>query len=108
MNENFDYIVVGAGSAGSVLADRLSADGRYSVCILEAGPGGDSFTIRTPGAFAAHMFLKKYNWAFNASPDLTTLSYEVSEALGSIDVVLGKTTADEILNEIFSSFCVGK
>ena len=48
MNENFDYIVVGAGSAGSVLADRLSADGRYSVCILEAGPGGDSFTIRTP------------------------------------------------------------
>ncbi|OAN88011.1 GMC oxidoreductase [Marinobacter sp. EhC06] len=69
MNENFDYIVVGAGSAGSVLADRLSADGRYSICILEAGPGGDSFTIRTPGAFAAHMFLKKYNWAFNARPD---------------------------------------
>ncbi|MBW3227266.1 GMC family oxidoreductase [Marinobacter adhaerens] len=66
---SFDYIVVGAGSAGCVLADRLSADGRYSVCVLEAGPGKGSFTIRTPGAFAAHMFIKTYNWAFNARPD---------------------------------------
>lgn len=69
MNESFDYIVVGAGSAGCVLADRLSADGRYSVCVLEAGSGKGSFTISTPGAFAAHMFLKTYKWAFNARPD---------------------------------------
>lgn len=69
INESFDYIVVGAGSAGCVLADRLSADGRYSVCVLEAGPGKGSVTIRTPGAFAAHMFIKTYNWAFNARPD---------------------------------------
>lgn len=69
MNESFDYIVVGGGSAGCVLADRLSADGRYSVCVLEAGSGKGSFTISTPGAFAAHMFLKTYNWAFNARPD---------------------------------------
>ena len=40
--------------------------------------------------------------------DLTTLSYETRDALTSIDQLLGKTTADEILNEVFSSFCVGK
>ena len=44
----------------------------------------------------------------NHQTDLTTLSYEVRDALNSIDALLGKTTADEILNEVFSSFCVGK
>jgi len=52
-----------------VLANRLSENGKYSVCVLEAGSAGNSFTINTPGAFAAHMFLKKYNWAYNAKPD---------------------------------------
>ncbi len=46
--------------------------------------------------------------ANTSQPDLTTLSYETRDALGSVDVLLGKTTADEILNEVFSSFCVGK
>jgi len=44
----------------------------------------------------------------NRTVDLTTLSYEARDALNSIDALLGKTTADEILNEVFSSFCVGK
>ena len=44
----------------------------------------------------------------NHQTDLTILSYEVRDALNSIDALLGKTTADEILNEVFSSFCVGK
>mgnify|MGYP001193378115 CR=1 FL=1 len=44
----------------------------------------------------------------NQQPDLTTLSFETRDALNSIDALLGKTTADEILNEVFSSFCVGK
>ena len=44
----------------------------------------------------------------NQCVDLTTLSYEARDALNSIDALLGKTTADEILNEVFSSFCVGK
>ena len=52
MINNFDYIIVGAGSAGCVLANRLSANGKYSVCLLEAGGWGNSILIRAPIAGA--------------------------------------------------------
>ncbi|MBT4882726.1 MAG: choline dehydrogenase [Glaciecola sp.] len=69
---NFDYIIIGAGSAGCVLANRLTANPQNSVCVLEAGSDNNSFLVSTPGAFAAFMFLKKYNWSFNATtkPDI--------------------------------------
>jgi choline dehydrogenase-like flavoprotein len=68
----FDYVIIGAGSAGCVLANRLTEDGNNSVCVLEAGSDNNSFLVSTPGAFAAFMFLKKYNWSFNAEvkPDI--------------------------------------
>ena len=49
---NYDYIIVGAGSAGCILAERLSASGQYSVLVLEAGGKADSFWFKIPVGFA--------------------------------------------------------
>jgi len=68
----FDYIIIGAGSAGSVLANRLSEDSSNQVLVLEAGPEDKSPLIKIPGAFSYFMYSKKYNWAYEAEsvPDI--------------------------------------
>jgi choline dehydrogenase-like flavoprotein len=66
--DRFDYIIVGGGSAGCVVANRLTANGRHSVCLLEAGPEDNTPFITIPGAFAYFMFTKKYNWSFDSEP----------------------------------------
>jgi len=64
----FDYIIVGAGSAGCVLAARLSEDPAVSVCLIEAGGGDDSTLIRTPVGAALMVPLKINNWGFESVP----------------------------------------
>ena len=65
----YDYIIVGAGSAGCVLANRLTADGRYSVLLLEAGPPDAYPWIHVPIGYAKTMFDARYNWCFYTEPD---------------------------------------
>jgi choline dehydrogenase-like flavoprotein len=64
----FDYVIVGGGSAGCVLAGRLSADPATRVCLIEAGPGDDSVFCRVPFATALFIPSKWRNWAFETEP----------------------------------------
>src|SRR6202007_968225 len=65
----FDYVIVGAGSAGCVLANRLSASGRYRVALLEAGPRDNSFWIHLPIGYGKTMWDAKLNWRFYTEPE---------------------------------------
>jgi len=67
--ENFDYIVVGAGSAGCVLANRLSADPSLRVCLLEAGPPDTSWLISMPMGVIGLIGSPKHNWCFETEPE---------------------------------------
>ncbi len=66
---NFDYIIVGAGTAGCVLADRLSARGRDRVLVLEAGGTDRRFWIRTPIGYGRTFADPKVNWKYQTLPN---------------------------------------
>ncbi|TCG09098.1 choline dehydrogenase [Paraburkholderia steynii] len=66
---NYDYIIVGAGSAGCILANRLSASGQYSVLLLEAGKADDSFWFKIPVGFTKTYYNETYNWMYYSEPE---------------------------------------
>jgi choline dehydrogenase len=66
---DFDYIIVGAGSAGCVLADRLSADGKARVLVLEYGGSDRSVVIQMPSALSIPMNRDRYNWRYETEPE---------------------------------------
>ncbi|MCG8595191.1 MAG: GMC family oxidoreductase N-terminal domain-containing protein, partial [Kiloniellales bacterium] len=67
--ESYDYIVVGAGSAGCVLAERLSAEGRHRVLLLEHGGSDAGPFIQMPAALSYPMNMKRYDWGYRAEPE---------------------------------------
>jgi choline dehydrogenase len=74
MNDNtptpeFDYVIVGAGSAGCVLANRLSADGKHSVLLLEAGPKDINLWIHVPLGYGKLFKDKTVNWMYQTEPE---------------------------------------
>ena len=72
MVNHFDYIIVGAGSAGCVLANRLSANSKNSVCLLEAGPSDWNPFIHIPAGFMKTLTNPSVNWLFKAEPSWGT------------------------------------
>lgn len=68
MGEMFDFVVIGAGSAGSVLAGRLSENGQHSVCVLEAGGSDDTALVQCPAGIAGISKSGRLNWKMQTVP----------------------------------------
>jgi choline dehydrogenase len=69
MTQSFDYIIVGAGSAGCVLANRLTEDPAVTVALLEFGGSDNSIFIQMPTALSIPMNMSKYNWGYKTEPE---------------------------------------
>src|SRR5271169_1159226 len=80
----FDYIVVGAGSAGCVLANRLSADGKYSVLLLEAGPKDSNVWIHVPLGYGKLFKEKTVNWMYQTEPEPGLNGRQVFQPRGKV------------------------
>jgi choline dehydrogenase len=72
MEQTFDHVIVGAGSAGCVLANRLSADGRASVAVIEAGGRDRHPYIHIPAGYARILGHPRLTWGFRTEPDAAT------------------------------------
>ncbi|MBL95752.1 MAG: choline dehydrogenase [Magnetovibrio sp.] len=80
----FDYIIVGAGSAGCVLADRLSENGKSTVLLLEFGGYDNSPLIQMPAALSIPMNNPKYNWEFWTEPEPGLNGRRIHQARGKV------------------------
>ena len=69
MSKRFDYIIIGAGSAGCVLANRLSKNKKNTVCVLESGPKSNTWKVDMPSALLYTMHDPKYNWKYYSEPE---------------------------------------
>jgi choline dehydrogenase len=69
MGDQFDYIIVGAGSAGCVLAERLTANGRHKVLLLEAGGSDRKFYVQMPLGYGKLFYDPKVNWLYKTEAD---------------------------------------
>ena len=83
-SETFDYIVVGAGSAGCVLADRLTASGRYRVLLLEAGGRDRNIWIHIPLGYGKLFNDPKVNWLYSTEPEPTMNNRTLIQPRGKV------------------------
>jgi choline dehydrogenase len=80
----FDYVIVGAGSAGCVLANRLSADGKHKVLLLEAGPKDTNIWIHVPIGYGKLFKEKTVNWMYQTEPEPGLHGRQVFQPRGKV------------------------
>ncbi len=82
MADSFDYVIVGAGAAGSVLANRLTEDPDVTVCVLEAGPPDRNPYIHIPAGFIKTLFDPAVTWQFTTEPTENTGGRRIATTQG--------------------------
>ena len=83
-DETADFVIVGSGSAGSVLADRLSADGENRVLVLEFGGRDDSVFIQMPAALSIPLNRRRYDWGLYTQPEPGLGGRRIHQARGKV------------------------
>ena len=93
MTDTFDYVIVGGGTAGCVLANRLTASGENSAALLEAGGVDDDFWIPIPAGFSKLMSGSAFNWRFQTEPEPNvherTIAIPRGKGLGGSSLING-------------------
>ncbi|MEM8646911.1 MAG: GMC family oxidoreductase N-terminal domain-containing protein, partial [Pseudomonadota bacterium] len=84
MSGSFDYVIVGSGSAGSVLANRLSEDGQHSVLVLEYGGTDIGPFIQMPSALSYPMNMSTYDWGYRTKPEPHMAGREMAVPRGKV------------------------
>jgi choline dehydrogenase len=82
VRDTFDYVIVGAGAAGSLLANRLTQDAGVTVCVLEAGPRDTNPYIHIPAGFIKTLFDPAVTWQFKTEPTEMTAGRRIATTQG--------------------------
>src|SRR6476619_6425966 len=84
MSETYDYIIVGAGSAGCVLANRLTESGRHRVLLLEAGAEDRNIWLHIPLGYGKHFTNPEVNWLYETEPEAECHGRRVIQPRGKV------------------------